>query len=160
MPIPSISALRDACVSQVIKTPHQGGQGINNTVEHTGYHEAAAYRRLHASGLSGKGYIPGFYGALEDIRPQLWRPNLDMFLTDNLPPSAIFLKYIPEMEPLGLVNYTRERMSGFESIMKEIHAASVLYDHTSPGNMMIVSGAPREIFGWISTELGFTTNSI
>lgn len=75
-----------------------------------------------------------------------------MLLGDQLPPRGILIEYIPNMEPLSLENYTRERMARFIEIMKEIQAEMVVHDDPSPRNMMIVRGSEPERVLWLDFD--------
>ncbi|KAI9824125.1 MAG: hypothetical protein M1819_001080 [Sarea resinae] len=113
--------------------------------------EMKAYRRLKERGICEKGIVPQFYGSIEQIRPKLWQPNLDMFAEDKYLPSAILIEYIPDMRMLDLATYTPKRMEKFIDGLKAIHEALVLHQDAKPHNMMVVPGDPDRVL-WIDFD--------
>ncbi|RJE21415.1 hypothetical protein PHISCL_06246 [Aspergillus sclerotialis] len=101
--------------------------------------ESSAYKRLKAKGFCKLGIIPDFYGTIENINPTLW-PNLDMFQNDELPPNAVVIEYIPDMQPLDLSNFSVMRMAKFRRILDSMHRAKVSHGDPYPRNMMIQVG--------------------
>jgi hypothetical protein len=93
--------------------------------------ENNAYRRLRAHGLCNKGYIPMFYGAVENFdSDQICEPRLEFFkMREQTALAGIFLEYIPGMyvgrESVGWC-FSQERWAKFLEIMKAIIAARVI----------------------------------
>lgn len=63
-----------------------------------------------------------------------------MFAGDKLPPNAILIEYIENMQPIGLANFSEDRLKELRQILDDIHHARVLHGDPYPRNMMIVSG--------------------
>ena len=82
---------------------------------------------MKAYGLCDRGIIPQFYGTMERLNPDLYRPYLDTFRNDPDFPDAILIEYIFGAEQLSRTNYTRQRMNKFMEYLEEIHRASVLH---------------------------------
>lgn len=101
--------------------------------------ESTAYQRMKAKGLCKRGVIPDFYGTVTKIKPTLW-PNLHMFYEDKLPPNAIIIEYIPNMQPMCLSNFSKDYLDRFRHILDDIHQAGVLHGDAKPRNMMISRG--------------------
>lgn len=60
-----------------------------------------------------------------------------MFLNDKLPPNAILIEYIPNLQQIDLSNYSPKRLAKFREILDDIHAAGVLHADPKPRNMMV-----------------------
>ncbi|PWY80834.1 hypothetical protein BO94DRAFT_602192 [Aspergillus sclerotioniger CBS 115572] len=58
--------------------------------------ESTAFVRLQEFGLCARGSIPDFYGIIENIKPV--PPYMKDFLEDALPPNAVLMEYIPDMQ--------------------------------------------------------------
>ncbi|PYH96543.1 hypothetical protein BO71DRAFT_407650 [Aspergillus ellipticus CBS 707.79] len=112
--------------------------------------ESTAYHRLQSKGLCNRGIIPDFYGTIRNIQPALWL-NLHMFLHDKLPPNAILIEYIPNMQAVDLSNYSEQRLSSLRQILDEIHKANVLHGDTKPRNMMVFVGMQERVL-WIDFD--------
>ncbi|EDN09611.1 predicted protein [Histoplasma mississippiense (nom. inval.)] len=102
--------------------------------------EATAYQRLQAHGVTEKGYVPRFYGSIEKLEPELWQPNLNMFINDTELPSAIFIEYIPDMRQLHLDTFSKDRMARFVQAIKAITAALVMHNDLKARNFMVAPG--------------------
>ncbi|EER36951.1 conserved hypothetical protein [Histoplasma capsulatum H143] len=102
--------------------------------------EATAYQRLQAHGVTAKGYVPRFYGSIEKLEPELWQPNLNMFINDTELPSAIFIEYIPDMRQLHLDTFSKDRMARFVQAIKAITAALVMHNDLKARNFMVTPG--------------------
>ncbi|KAL1962146.1 hypothetical protein VTN77DRAFT_550 [Rasamsonia byssochlamydoides] len=118
---------------------HMDLHDIQNNL--SGYiRENTAYRRLHSYGFCDRGYIPRFYGSIEDIDTAvcgLWLLN---FAAAEVRPCAIFLEYLPAMGKLTQTfewNYTRERWAKVHEIITLMHAARVCYGRTKPKTMLV-----------------------
>ncbi|KAJ9302343.1 hypothetical protein DTO271G3_1209 [Paecilomyces variotii] len=113
--------------------------------------ELIAYRRLQEHGICDRGIVPQFYGAIEQLDLSRYKPHLDRFLTDKDPPSAIFLEYIPDMEPIRPLNYTKKRGRALIRGIQEIHKALVYHYDTAPRNMMILKNDPERVV-WLDFD--------
>ncbi|KAL3472469.1 hypothetical protein BJX99DRAFT_214698 [Aspergillus californicus] len=111
--------------------------------------ESTAYHRLKLKGFCERGVIPNFYGTISKIQPAVW-PNLDMFLDDKLPPNAVLIEYIPNLQQIDLSNFSRQRLAKFRESLDDIHKAKVLHHDTYPRNMM-VSLEPERVL-WIDFD--------
>lgn len=80
------------------------------------------------------------------------RPWLKAFVDDEYPPSAIFIEYIPNPEMIHLHNYTRERMDGLLSGIREIHNVLIRHGDPKPRNMMIVRDDPDNRVMWLDFD--------
>lgn len=107
--------------------------------------ESAAYGRLKAKGLCERGVIPDFYGTITNIEPALW-PSLHMFLGDRLPPNAVLIEYIPDMQPIDLSNFSLQYLRQLSHILEEIHLAGILHGDSKPRNMMISRDRDRVLW--------------
>ncbi|KAI5295828.1 hypothetical protein KEM52_000091 [Ascosphaera acerosa] len=94
------------------------------------------------SGLCAQGIVPQYYGKLDDIDPYS-RVELSAFTWDYINPSAIFMEYIPDMEPLNWFNSgNSHRMQNFVKGIEALHAAGVLHQDVRPQNMMTIKSQP------------------
>ncbi|OGM45357.1 hypothetical protein ABOM_005550 [Aspergillus bombycis] len=112
--------------------------------------ESTAYSRLKLKGLCKRGIIPDFYGIIRNIPPAI-DPNLDMFLDDTLPPNAILIEYIPNLQSIDLSNFSVERLAKLREILDDIHRAQVLHGDPKPRNMMVSLGEYERIL-WIDFD--------
>jgi hypothetical protein len=79
--------------------------------------EVDAYRRLKARGLCDKGWIPQFYGTMENIQLDMFPEwAVDILEEDEACPSAIFIEYIPDMQWFEVETYTKDRMPGSSTL--------------------------------------------
>ncbi|KAL4772073.1 hypothetical protein BDW60DRAFT_216777 [Aspergillus nidulans var. acristatus] len=99
--------------------------------------ELNAYRNLHARGVCQKGFVPFFYGHIDQLDPSALNPPLEHFLRDKNRPSAIILEYLANAESLNCVNYSEDRYSDAIDGIKAIHAAFVLHQDIYPKNILI-----------------------
>ena len=113
--------------------------------------ESTAYRRLKEKGLCDKGIVPQFFGTMEQIQPELWKPHLNMFLEHDLLPNAILIEYIPDMQMIDLPTFSPDRLDKLASILDEIHDTKVLHRDPYPRNMMIIPGNPDRVL-WIDFD--------
>jgi hypothetical protein len=91
------------------------------------------------------GYVPNFYGNINNLELKLWQPHLDMFLPDTNLPSAIFLEYIPDLCQLHLGTYSKERMEKFRKAIIAINDALVMHNDLRSRNFMIAPGDPDRV---------------
>lgn len=95
--------------------------------------------------------MPHFYGTIERLNLSQYQPHLEMFLNDKHPPNAIFLEYIPNMEPIHPQNYTKKRGEAFIRGIQEIHRALVLHCDAKQRNMMVVKDDPERVV-WLDFD--------
>ncbi|EEP76848.1 predicted protein [Uncinocarpus reesii 1704] len=114
--------------------------------------ESTAYRRLKAKRLYEKGLVPDFYGEMENLDPDLWRPHLDSFLRDELRPCAVVLEYIPKLQKMQLSNFSEARAAEFRAIFLEIQQAHVYHGDPYPRNMMVSYASKPERCLWIDFD--------
>ncbi|KAI9373879.1 hypothetical protein BJX61DRAFT_551965 [Aspergillus egyptiacus] len=117
--------------------------------------ESTAYNRLKQIGLCERGDIPKFYSTLTGIQVCDFAPHLAMFSEDELPPCAVFLEYIPNMQQLDLSTYSPQVVTEFRRILDTIHRAKVMHGDTYPRNMMVCSdfrGSGRAKMLWIDFD--------
>lgn len=112
--------------------------------------ESTAYQRMKAKGLCKRGIVPDFYGTVKNIQPILW-PDLNMFLEDKLPPNAVLIEFIPNMEPIELSNFSKHYLEQLRHILYDIHKAGVLHGDPKPRNMMISRGEGNKVL-WIDFD--------
>lgn len=98
--------------------------------------ESTASERLKAKGLCERGVVPDFYGTITNIQPALW-PNLDMFIDDKIPPRAVLIEYVPDIQPIDLSNFSLQYLHQLGHILEDIHSAEILQGDPYPRNMMI-----------------------
>jgi serine/threonine protein kinase len=98
--------------------------------------ESTAYERLKAKGLCERGVVPDFYGTITNIQPALW-PSLHMFLGDKLPPNAVLIEYVPNIQPIDLSNFSLQYLREFGHVLEEIHRAGILHGDPKPRNMVV-----------------------
>ncbi|KKZ60905.1 hypothetical protein EMCG_00666 [[Emmonsia] crescens] len=113
--------------------------------------ESTAYRRLKAKGFCDRGVIPNFYGTITKIEATDW-PDLHMFHEDKLPPNAILIEYIPNMQQIDLSNFSESYLHRFRGILHEIHKARVYHGDAYPRNMMISPGKTTTRVLWIDFD--------
>ncbi|KAL4742448.1 hypothetical protein BDV11DRAFT_211459 [Aspergillus similis] len=99
--------------------------------------ELNAYRNLLARGVCQKGFVPFFYGHIDQLDPSALNPPLEHFLRDKNRPSAIILEYLANAESLNCVNYSEDRYSDAVDGIKAIHAGFVLHQDIYPKNFLV-----------------------
>ncbi|OJD17648.1 hypothetical protein ACJ73_08782 [Blastomyces percursus] len=99
--------------------------------------ESTPYRRLKAKGLCNRGVIPDFYGIITKIKVTDWL-DLHIFHEDKLPPNAILIEYILNMQQIDLSTFLESYLYRFHDILCEIHKARVYHGDVYPRNMMIL----------------------
>ncbi|OGM48836.1 hypothetical protein ABOM_003013 [Aspergillus bombycis] len=112
--------------------------------------ESKAYIRLKARGLCDKGYIPDFYGLIKQINPVEWSPHLTKFLEDRLPPNAVLLEYVPDLQQIDLSTFSIDRIYRLRRILSEIHDAGVYHGDPYPRNIMVQQSSDRVL--WIDFD--------
>lgn len=60
-----------------------------------------------------------------------------MFLHDRLPPNAILIEYIPNLQSIALSNYSEQRLAKLRRILDDIHGMH-------PRNMMVVPASSEK----------------
>lgn len=74
-----------------------------------------------------------------------------MFAGDKLPPNAILIEYIADMQQIGLDNFSENRLKKLRQILDDLHRARVLHGDPMPRNMMIVPGEPDRVL-WVDFD--------
>ncbi|KAE8353789.1 hypothetical protein BDV28DRAFT_156732 [Aspergillus coremiiformis] len=112
--------------------------------------ESTAYHRLRSNGFCTRGVIPEFYGTIRKIQPADW-PNLRMFLDDELPPNAILIEYIPNLQQIDLSNFSKQRLAELRQILGDFHNVNVLHGDARPRNMAVSLGEQERVL-WIDFD--------
>lgn len=60
-----------------------------------------------------------------------------MFREDKLPPNAVLIEYIPDMESIDLSDSSKDYLVKLRQILDDIHRAGILHGDAKPRNMMI-----------------------
>ncbi|KAL3468845.1 serine/threonine protein kinase [Aspergillus californicus] len=115
--------------------------------------EVNAYKKLLTCGT--RGFVPTFYGFIDQIDPAAFHPAFQHFARDKLKPSAILLEYLPNAEPLNCVNYSVALYPQAIERLKEIHRAGVLHRDLYPRNLLLVRGNPDRLV-WIDFDVATT----
>lgn len=63
-----------------------------------------------------------------------------MFLEDKLPHNAISIEYIPNIQPIGLSNFSRHYLDQLRDILHDFHEAGILHGDPQPRNMVVSPG--------------------
>ncbi|OAR01780.1 hypothetical protein LLEC1_03329 [Akanthomyces lecanii] len=113
--------------------------------------ESRAYRLLKDKGFCERGVIPNFYGTIERIDVGLW-PDLCDFKGDLLPPDAVLLEYIPNVERCGIENFSEDNLSRFSLVLREFHELGLLHGDPYPRNMLVARQQPRDRVVWIDFD--------
>lgn len=106
--------------------------------------EVTSYRRLKENGLCARGVVPDFYGAIPQIRLAEWPDTLHGFKDDEVPPSAIFIEYVPNLHWIDLTNFSEAHLTKFRQVLDEFHDLCILHDDPHPRNMLIAKGEENE----------------
>ncbi|BDD62575.1 hypothetical protein MPDQ_000908 [Monascus purpureus] len=122
--------------------------------------ESHAYHRLKSAGLCDRGYVPKFYGFIEDIDPGEWEPHLESFRGDNLRPNAVLMEYVPDMRTIDLSNFSHERIHQLRRVLAEMHAAGVYHADAYPQNMKVQENSGRVLWIGFDHAQTFSTESI
>ncbi|OOF90662.1 hypothetical protein ASPCADRAFT_519073 [Aspergillus carbonarius ITEM 5010] len=112
--------------------------------------ESTAYRQLREHGLCDRGYIPKYYGAVEQINPVNHLPHLQVFLQDTIYPNAVLMEYIPNIQSIDLSNFSEKKIRQLHQILLEIHQAGVYHGDPYPRNMMVQTTSDRAL--WIDFD--------
>ncbi|RAK99280.1 uncharacterized protein BO80DRAFT_456602 [Aspergillus ibericus CBS 121593] len=122
--------------------------------------ESAAFIRLQEHGLCDRGYVPEFYGLVEQIKPADYLPHLKDFLQDTIYPNAVLMEYIPDIQPIDLSTFSEQRIHQLHQILREIHSTGVHHGDPYPRNMMVQTTSDR--VSWIDFDRAqtFTPQSV
>ncbi|KAJ6128114.1 hypothetical protein N7471_009331 [Penicillium samsonianum] len=115
--------------------------------------EFNAYKKLLASGVCGRGFVPKFYSYIN--RVNLAASVFQHFAYDKLNPSAILLEFLLNAECLNCMNYSDALHSQVTEGMKQIHRADVHHRDIYPRNMLLVRGNPDRLV-WIDFDVATT----
>jgi len=113
--------------------------------------ERNAYLRLQARGLCDKGAVPRFRGFIDVLDVQEWHPHLRGFRHNEIAPSAIFLEYVPDIQPISLELCTPRRLQQLVKAIDALHKAGILHDDIAPRNMMVTPGNEERVM-WIDFD--------
>lgn len=75
---------------------------------------------------------------MENIDPTTCQPDLEVFINDEYPATAIRLEYIPNMQELNWASYSEKRMENVINGINKTHEALVEHTDIHPRNMMPV----------------------
>lgn len=117
--------------------------------------ELNAYKNLIKHRVCERGFVPYFYGHIDQIDPSAFRPALQHFVGDKLYPRAILLEYLPNAESLNCENYSDSRYHQAIDGMKQIHNAHVHHRDIYPKNILIVPGAEERMV-WVDFDVATT----
>ncbi|PWY89864.1 hypothetical protein BO70DRAFT_393063 [Aspergillus heteromorphus CBS 117.55] len=114
--------------------------------------ESQAYKKLKVKGVCRLGYVPDFYGVIEDINSADHLPHLQDFLGKRLHPGAVLIEYVPNIQPIKLQTKfpIRDKFNEFACALKHIHDVEIAHGSPCPRHMMVQDGTGRTV--WI----GFT----
>ncbi|PYI10662.1 hypothetical protein BO78DRAFT_359829 [Aspergillus sclerotiicarbonarius CBS 121057] len=122
--------------------------------------ESAAFARLCERGLCDQGYVPPFYGFVEQINPVDASPHLKDFLEGRSRPNAILLEYIPNLRPITLSNFSEKRAHKLYQILQAIHRAGIYHGDPYPRNMMVQEDTDRVLWIDFDRAQAFTPESL
>jgi hypothetical protein len=74
-----------------------------------------------------------------------------MFLSDEIPPNAVLIEYIPGVREIDLSNFSEERIVKLRRILDSMHRAKVEHGDPFPRNMMIQAGKYERVL-WIDFD--------
>ncbi|KAK2785198.1 hypothetical protein FQN52_008534 [Onygenales sp. PD_12] len=117
--------------------------------------ELNAYKKLLASGVCARGFVPKFHGYINGMDPAAFHPAFQHFAQDKRKPRAILLEYLPNSESLNCVNYSDMLYPQAIEGMKEIHRAGVHHRDIYPRNLLLVRGNPDRLV-WIDFDVATT----
>ncbi|KAJ6037308.1 serine/threonine protein kinase [Penicillium herquei] len=117
--------------------------------------ERNAYENLIAYGVCDTGFVPKYYGYIDQLDPQAFYPALQDFVSDEFNPKAILIEFFPDSEIIDCENYSKSLFSQAIEGIKEIHKAGVLHDDIYPKNLLLVRGTPDRLV-WIDFDLATT----
>lgn len=118
--------------------------------------EIQAYERLQAHGFNegDNGYIPQFYGVIDDFDRSLLPSPAPVTLEDSRGAGAILLEYIPGLQTLDAQTYTRDRWRRMLEILQMIHEAGILHNDIGTHNMGVSAAIERVL--WLDFDLATT----
>ncbi|KAJ5108496.1 hypothetical protein N7456_005171 [Penicillium angulare] len=119
--------------------------------------EPNAYEKLLASGVCDSGFVPKFYGCLDELDPAAFSPALRGFAHDKFKPKGILLEYLPNSEDLNCVNFSDTLFPQAIEGMQAIHRAGIHHQDTYPRNILLVRGSPDKLV-WIDFDVATTFN--
>ncbi|EKV04502.1 Protein kinase-like domain [Penicillium digitatum] len=98
--------------------------------------ESRAYNRLKARGFCERGYVPEFYGVVENIDPEAkgWQSDLKKFYDRTFPRGLD-----PTARPNGVLMEARK----LHQLLIEIHEAGIVHLALYPRNMLIQGDTDR-----------------
>ncbi|KAL2816097.1 hypothetical protein BJX63DRAFT_420098 [Aspergillus granulosus] len=121
--------------------------------------ELNTYRNLRKHHVCEQGFVPYFYGHINQIDPVTFQPILQHFVDDKNHPSAILLEYLPNAESLNCENYSDARYQHAIDGMKQIHKAHVHHQDIYPKNILFVPATPERVV-WVDFDVATTFSSV
>ena len=106
-----------------------------------------------------QGFVPFFYGYINQVDPSAFQPALQHFVNDYFPPNAILLEYLPNAESLNCKNYSDARYQHAVDGMKQVHNAHVHHQDIYPKNLLLVPGTPERVV-WVDFDVATTFSSV
>lgn len=108
------------------------------------YKEVDAYENLHKYGVCEGGFVPKYYGFIDQLDPSL-DPFLRDFCYDEFQPGALLIEYLENPEALNCINYSKERYAKAMQSLLRVHSALVIQNDMYPRNILIVPGDPERV---------------
>ncbi|GAM90027.1 hypothetical protein ANO11243_080670 [Dothideomycetidae sp. 11243] len=116
--------------------------------------ENHAYSKLLSGRVCDDGSVPYFYASSDAIDPKQALPHLGDFVSDTLPPAAILLEYLPDLQMLVPSNFSSARGAQFVDALHRIHALGILHADPAPRHMLIQRTTGRTV--WIDFDAAQT----
>ncbi|KAL5041137.1 hypothetical protein BDW71DRAFT_213277 [Aspergillus fruticulosus] len=120
--------------------------------------ELNAYENLRKYHVCQQGFVPYFYGHIDQVETSAFQPALQHFVNDKFPPKAILLEYLPNAESMNCKNYSDARYQHAIDGMKQIHKAHVHHQDIYPKNILFVPGTPERVV-WVDFDVATTSSS-
>jgi hypothetical protein len=114
--------------------------------------ESNAYKKLVASGVCDRGFVPRFYGCIEHVDLAAFYPAFQNFACDKFRPNAIIKEYFPGPESLNCVNYSDTLFAWAILGIEEIHQAGVYRHDVNTRNLHLIRGSPDRLV-WLNFEV-------
>ncbi|KAE8341957.1 hypothetical protein BDV24DRAFT_174089 [Aspergillus arachidicola] len=121
--------------------------------------ELEAYENLNKYHVCKQGFVPCFYGYIDQLDPLAFQPVLQHSVKDQFHPNAILLEYLPNAERLNCENYSDARYQYAIDGMKQIHKAHVHHQDIYPKNILFVPGTPERLV-WVDFGVATTFSSL
>ncbi|KAE8150944.1 hypothetical protein BDV25DRAFT_153557, partial [Aspergillus avenaceus] len=122
--------------------------------------ELKAYMNLLEYGVCDSGFVPYFYGYIDQLDAAVFQPVLRDFMHDQLHPKAIILEYLPAAESLNCVNYSEALYNMAIEGMKRIHHARIHHRDIYPRNILLVTEGRERRLVWVDFDVATTFDSV